>query len=135
MLLILRSGVFQLADPRVTPGNSKKTAWDNVIGVAAIAKYCPNLDTLDLSGCFRLNVSIQRYIPCLHSLKTLNLSGCSITSDTVIAIGEKCPLITDINLSDCGRGVNGNGIKAFVSNCKGLRIVNLGEILLARYAI
>jgi hypothetical protein len=49
----------------------------------------------------------------------------------VIAVGQNCPLISDLNLSDCGKGVNGNGIKAFVSNSKGLRIMNLGEFLLA----
>lgn len=122
----LYSGVFQLADPRVTPGTSR-TAWDSVTGIAAIAKNCPNIENLDLSGCFRLNISIQRYVSCLTSLKTLNLSGCPLSSDTVVAVGQNCPLITDINLSDCGRGINGIGIKTISSNCKGLRTINLGE--------
>ena len=124
------SGLFQLADPRLSAPklSAQAAAWQTILGVAALAKYCPNIEHLDFSGCFRLNVSIQRYVSCLTKLKTLLLSGCPLDPESVIAVAKNCPSLTDVNFSDCGKGVNGAGMKALASNCKGLRVVILGEL-------
>lgn len=123
------AGLFQLADPRLSAPklSAAAAAWQAILGVAAVAKYCPNIEHIDFSGCFRLNVSIQRYVSCLTKLKTLLLSGCPLASESLIAVAKNCPFLTDINFSDCGKGVNGAGVKAIASSCFGLRVVILGE--------
>lgn len=122
------SGVFQLADPRqsVPMVNNKSAAWETLVGVAAVAKYCPDIEHLDLSGCFRLNKSIQRYVSRLSELKTLILSGCLVSPEALVTVAEKCPLITELNLSDCGKGVNGIALQAIAKHCKGLKSIHLG---------
>jgi hypothetical protein len=122
------SGVFQLADPRITAGKGAKAAsWETVLGVAAVAKHCLEIDRLDLSGCFRLNMGIQRHISCLVKLKVLLLSGCPVSSEAIVAVSQNCPLLTEINLSDCGKGIDGACLKHLASNCKVLQVVCLGK--------
>ena len=122
-------GLFQLADPRLSATKvvPKNVPWETIVGVAAVGKYCPDIEHIDFSGCSRLNMVIQKNVSLLYNLHTLLLSGCPVSSDTITAVAKNCKYITEINFSDCGSGIDGKCMLALTSNCKGLKTINLGE--------
>lgn len=98
------------------------------MGIAALCTNCPNLEYVDLTGCFRLNITFQRHVSDLSKLLHFNASGCNqATSEAFAALAEGCPLIEDLNLSDCNLGVNNASLVAFAKSCR-----NLKTLILAR---
>lgn len=132
---IICSGLYLLADPRTVTTKNKKgdkkddMTFNGTIGVAAISKYCPNLETLDLSGCFRLNIVFQKHVSKkLLYLKKLNLNGCyEVSTESLMAIGCGCKQLEEIFFADCGPGVTTQAVQAFTKNCKSLKTIVLSR--------
>ena len=123
-------GLYQLADPRLlipTINTHTDTSSGSVIGLAALSKHCHDIEYLDLSGCFRLNIAVQKYLSCLKKLKSLFLSNCPLSPSSIIGLSKGCPCITELNLSDCRKGVNGSAMKTLAANCPLIRHLNLGQ--------
>ena len=121
-------GVFMLSDPRLSAPKkgAKLEAWQAVIGVAALAEHCSFIETLDLSGCFRLNIALHQYVSTFHHLTVLNLAGCNQTNpEALSAVAKGCPLLVELNLSDCGKALNNKSVQAFAVHCKSLRVLAL----------
>lgn len=117
-----------LSDPRLSAPKKgvKLEAWQAVIGVAALAEHCPYVETLDLSGCFRLNIALHQYVSGFQHLTILNLAGCNQSSpEALSAVAKGCPMLIEINLSDCGKAANNKSIQAFGVHCRGLKTVAL----------
>ena len=143
------SGLYLLADPRLTPLLKKSTtttvgrrkgsagakeendceAWNALIGIAALSKKCPDMTSLDVSGCFRLNHVLRKNLARgLLKLKKLSLVGCNqAESASFIGIAEGCVLLEEINLSDCGPAVTTAVMQAFARHCKGLRVIEVAR--------
>lgn len=124
---LISGGLYLLADPRIP--NSKKAeeeAWKPLIGLAALAAHCPLLETLDTTGCFRLNEVFKTDVAQgLHNLTTLTTTGCNgLSPASFTAIAEGCPKLVQINFSDCP-GVSAGPMRAFANNCRDLKIVVL----------
>ena len=117
-----------LSDPRLSAPKkgAKLEAWQAVIGIAALAEHCPYLETLDLSGCFRLNIALHQYVASFQHLTVLNLAGCNQSNpEALTAVAKGCPQLTELNLSDCGKSLNNKCIQAFAVHCKLLRVLTL----------
>lgn len=117
-----------LSDPRLSAPKKgvKLEAWQAVIGVAALAENCPFIETLDLSGCFRLNIALHQYVAGFQHLTVLNLAGCNQSSpEALTAVAKGCLLLVELNLSDCGKAANNKSIMAFGVNCKNLKTLSL----------
>lgn len=116
--------MYLLSDPRITPAKRTEAdqAWQPLIGMAALAVQCPELEHLDVHGCFRLNQVFQNDISQgLHRIKHLNLSGCNTaTPGALIALAEGCPDLTNIVFSDCP-GVTTSSMRAFAKHCKNIK--------------
>ena len=124
------SAIFLLSDPRLSipKKGEKPAAWQNVIGVAAIAKNCSDLEHLELANCFRLDISINRYVSILTKLKSLNLAGClEVSSESLIAMAEGCVLLEELNLSDCTKAATAAALKAIGTHCKEMRAITLAR--------
>lgn len=133
------TSLYLLADPRIGPKKKKdinamplkkqEEPWQSVIGIAAVAKYCLKLQTLDVTGCFRLNTVLLRQVPkgLLH-LKVLNLTGCNqAETESLIAVGKACRLIEELTLNDCGDAVTTPVLDAFCTTCLNLRVVEVAR--------
>ena len=124
------SAIFLLSDPRLSipKKGEKPAAWQNVIGVAAIAKNCSDLEHLEFANCFRLDISINRYVSILTKLKSLNLAGClEVSSESLIAMAEGCVLLEELNLSDCTKAATTAALKAIGTHCKEMRSLTLAR--------
>jgi hypothetical protein len=132
-------GLYLLSDPRLSaPKKGEKVeAWQTVVGVASLEKYCRDMETLNLSGCFRLNRALQNHVCCMANLKVLNLQGLKQASaDAHTAVAKKCHQLEELNLSDCGEGLTNKAIAAYATNCKRLKILNLARCtVLKEYAM
>eukprot|EP01041_Mallomonas_annulata_P003507 gene3507-6976_t len=127
------SGLYFLADPRCTPhrkkGEPKLDTTQSSIGITAVSKYCRSLESLDVSGCFRLNIALQKHVARrLNALKRLNLTGCNqITIETLAAIGTGCTKLEELILADCGTSVCATSILAFSKNCPEMKSLVLAR--------
>jgi hypothetical protein len=128
---LICGGQYLLSDPRLSAPKKnagKAEAWQSVMGVAALAMHCPNLEEIDLTGSFRLNLSIKHNLSSLKNLKNVCLKGCNqVETESLISLAKNCKLIEDLNLSDCGKAVCNSSIQAFASNC-----INLKNVILHR---
>lgn len=123
-------GLFLLSDPRLLPSAKTNIHEKNRhnIGIAALAQFCPGLQTFHAVGCFQLNVAVQKYLSALKHLKELNLSGCNrIRPASFISLAFGCHLLEHLNLSDCGEGVSDDVVQAFGSCCRGLKVLSLAR--------
>ena len=119
-----------LSDPRLSAPKkgAKLEAWQAVIGIAALSEHCSYIETLDLSGCFRLNIALHSYVSQFQYLKILNLSGCNqCSSESLCEIAKNCIKIEELNLSDCGKNVNNKVIQNFAILCKEIKILILSR--------
>jgi hypothetical protein len=77
--------------------------------------HCPNLEELSLRGNVRVNDRVMEAIstlPCMNSIKVLNISSCRKITDAGIAtICESLPNLTDLHI----RGIYRLSDKALVS--------------------
>lgn len=129
------NGLYLLADPRLLPSKKKKgekmddDPWQAVIGVTALSKYCNNIEDLDLTGCFRLNLTFQKHLSKgMKTLRKLNITGCNqVESSSLIAVGEGCTLLTEINFTDCGNNINTLVLEAFATHCTQLKVIEVSR--------
>lgn len=127
---LIAPGLYLLADPRLSaPKKGQKAeAWQSVVGVAALDKYCREIERLNLSGSFRLNTALRRHVSCLSQLRALGLAGCNqCTVESLTAVAKGCPLLQELNLADCGKAVNNASVTAFAESCRGLKVVSLAR--------
>ena len=123
--------LYLLADPKLgAPKKAEKAqAWEAVVGTAALAKFSPLIETIDLSGCFRLNIAIKSHIARMSKLKVVNLAGCNqVAEDAMLSLCKHCPRMEEINFTDCGKAINGTVITALANNCKNIRILTLNRL-------
>ena len=123
-------GLYLLADPRISAPKKGEAleAWQAVVGIAAVAENCKKLEFLDLSGCFRMNVALQRHISEMKMLRVINFSGCNqSTTEALVAVAENCILLEDVNFSDCGKSVNYLTLQALTRSCKFLKVLCLAR--------
>lgn len=123
------NGQYLLSDPRLSApkkSGGKPDAWQSVVGVAALAMYCPLLEEVDLTGSFRLNLSVKHNLSSLKNLRNICLKGCNqVETESLISLAKNCKLIEELNLSDCGKAVCNSSVQAFASNCINLKTVIL----------
>jgi hypothetical protein len=105
---------------------SLSVAWCTKIGsssCATLADYCPELTSLDLSGCCALyDLSVMRVAAaqCGPKLEHLSLRSCElITSDAVNSIAHNCSSLTKLDLGGCER-VRGQAIVSILDACTNL---------------
>lgn len=77
-------------------------------GLLAVARGCPKLEKLMLTGCG------------------------SITGKSVRALARGCVALRDLSLSGCG-GVGNSDLRELAKGCKGLRHLNIAECAQVRY--
>ncbi|MBT7088704.1 hypothetical protein HN928_07060, partial [bacterium] len=89
--------------------------------VEAIVRACPELRSLNLSGCTELrNPQIK-----LKLLTHLDLSGCYDLTDAAIqAIVENCPNLINLNLNRCHQ-ITDATVGIIAKNCPKLKSLNL----------
>jgi hypothetical protein len=120
------SGLYLMCDPRIivnTKKGEKVDSWNSIIGLQAVAQHSEHLEEIDLTGCFRLNKSIGKFVSRLTSIKKINLTSCNqITTESLCDLFKGCIYIEDINLSDCGECVNSKSITILSKYCKNLKI-------------
>lgn len=70
--------------------------------LAQIGIGCPNLTSIDLSGCAAItDEGILALVKGCKKLETINLQGTSIKDKGVMAIADNCPELTSLNLHEC----------------------------------
>lgn len=130
LIRLVCSGIFLLSDPRLTvPRKGEKPAsWQNAIGIASIAKHCTDLTHLELANCFRIDVSVNRYVSLFTKLTSLSLAGClEVSSESLVAMAEGCVLLEELNLSDCSKAVTAASMRAVGGKCKEMKTLILGR--------
>ncbi len=119
-------GIFFLADPRLsTPnGNGKPELWEELIGIPCMTAFCPNIESLDLTGCFRLNKALAQSLPMLKSLRVLVLKGLNqAVPASLIAVAKGCPTLEELTLTDTGKAVTNEVLVALQQYCRDLKIL------------
>jgi hypothetical protein len=137
-------GLYLLSDPRFNPiknkpikkkrdisvtAPDKEDNWLQTIGIAALSKNCPRLESLDISACFRLNEVMSRCVATgLLRLKRLVMTGCKqASSEAMVAVFENCRLLEDVVLTDCGPHINTPVLQALGHNCRFVKSLDLAR--------
>ncbi|KAF8411710.1 hypothetical protein HHK36_004268 [Tetracentron sinense] len=96
--------------------------------VETIAKYCPDLQDLDLSKSLKLSDrSLYALAHGCIQLTKLNISGCSAFGDVALAyLTGCCRNLKFLNLCGCVRAASDRALKAIAYNCAQLHYLNLG---------
>lgn len=106
--------------------NGRKRNLINDVGIIAIAKGCPNLQTLSLHGCNDLTdlsiIEICRY--CLK-LEGLDLSRCHNLSLLLEIMPFHLPLLKNLDLSRCDGLESFEPIIALLQRCTDFQSLNL----------
>ncbi|KAG9291882.1 hypothetical protein G9A89_012167 [Geosiphon pyriformis] len=93
-----------------------------------LAPYCPNIQTLQLSGCRNLDSGgIDILLSHLHNLQELNLSGLDLIStqnSCIRTLAKQCKRLKKVNLSWC-RYLSSRDIEILVKGCKELTSLKL----------
>ena len=70
-------------------------------GVVAL-ECCPQLESVNLSGCILTDASIVAFAGSCPRLKSVDLDGCEyITDVSIVALAASCPLLKSVSLSYC----------------------------------
>lgn len=108
-------------------------------GINCLLSKCQSVQYLDLSKAdFLTDQCISKLSVFLHSLTSINLSGCcQLTNSTFFTLTRNCPLISEINMERTYLGVEGeedsHSMLDFVVNVQ-VRKVYLGDNVLLRDA-
>ncbi|KZV23164.1 hypothetical protein F511_05003 [Dorcoceras hygrometricum] len=96
--------------------------------VETIARYCRDLQELDLSKSFRLtDRSLYALGHGCPNLLKLNISGCSSFSDSAVGyLSGFCRKLKSLNLCGCVKAASDRALKAIGYNCNNLQSLNLG---------
>lgn len=96
--------------------------------VEAIAKYCHDLQDLDLSKSFKLSDrSLYALAHGCPNLSKLNISGCPAFSDAALEYLTKfCRKLKVLNMCGCVRTATDRALEAIADNCSQLQSLNLG---------
>eukprot|EP00252_Welwitschia_mirabilis_P011536 TRINITY_DN257_c0_g1_i2.p1 TRINITY_DN257_c0_g1~~TRINITY_DN257_c0_g1_i2.p1 ORF type:complete len:325 (-),score=42.46 TRINITY_DN257_c0_g1_i2:532-1506(-) len=96
--------------------------------VEAVAKYCHDLHSLDLSNSNQLtDASLETLAHGCNQLEKLYISGCSgITDSALINLATKCKKLIYLNLCGCVRAATDRALQALAQNCHDLQSLNLG---------
>ncbi|GLT74867.1 hypothetical protein SLA2020_466330 [Shorea laevis] len=93
----------------------------------ALAHGCPNLTKLNISGCTAFSDEALEYLTNFRQkLKILNLCGCvkAATDRALQAIGRNCGLLQSLNLGWCDN-VGDVGVMSLAYGCPDLRSLDL----------
>ncbi|KAK4741033.1 hypothetical protein SAY87_024621 [Trapa incisa] len=96
--------------------------------VEVIARYCHDLQDLDLSKSFKLTDGSLRALArgCPNLIK-LNISGCSAFSDGALEyLTNFCGKLKILNLCGCVQAASDKALQAIGRNCRWLQSLNLG---------
>jgi hypothetical protein len=134
---LLENSAFSLPSVKTPSSFQSKTnlprkleIWEESIGIVALVGNCPNLDSLDLSGCFRLNRVLGKSISKCQYLINLNLKGCNqVSASSLMALFPSIPLLEDLNLSDCGKGITNDVLINLSVYCKSLKFLYLARCI------
>ncbi|KAK4801332.1 hypothetical protein SAY86_021819 [Trapa natans] len=96
--------------------------------VEALARYCHDLQDLDLSKSFRLtDRSLHALAQGCPNLTKLNISGCSAFSDNALEyLTNYCRKMKILNLCGCVKAASDKALQAIGRNCCQLQSLNLG---------
>ncbi|GAB4839688.1 F-box protein skp2a [Ancistrocladus abbreviatus] len=96
--------------------------------VETIAKFCHDLQDLDLSKSFKLtDRSLYALAHGCTNLAKLNISGCSAFSDAALAyLTGFCRKLKVLNLCGCVKAASDRALQAIAYNCRQLQYLNLG---------
>ncbi|KAK6939960.1 Leucine-rich repeat [Dillenia turbinata] len=96
--------------------------------VETIAKYCHDLQDLELSKSFKLtDCSLYALSHGCPKLTKLNISGCTAFSDDALAyLSGFCRNLKFLNLCGCVRAASDKALQAIAYNCSRLQSLNLG---------
>ncbi|XP_073125102.1 F-box protein SKP2A-like [Henckelia pumila] len=96
--------------------------------VETIARYCSDLQELDLSKSFRLtDRSLYALAHGCPNLLKLNISACSAFNDSAVGyLSGFCRKLKSLNLCGCVKAASDRALKAIGSNCNNLQSLNLG---------
>ena len=87
----------------------------------------PKLQTLNMHGCSSVRKDgLVSYLPRLQNLRSLNLRGIPVMSNTVLEALKKCQLNT-LRLGDYGYFISGNGLVRLALACPSLKFLVLEE--------
>ncbi|CAG8543116.1 898_t:CDS:2 [Diversispora eburnea] len=102
------------------------------ISIRELAKYCPNIHTINLSGCRSLDVkSLNHLLSNLPNLEELDLSGLKfIINTTCHILARKCNKLKKINLNWC-QPINSQGIEILVKSCRQLISLKINGIIMS----
>ena len=113
-----------MCDPRIvidTKKGAKLEPWQSIIGIQSVAQHLEQLESIDISGCFRLNKSIVKFA-YRHLENHQFFRRNQVTTDSLIA-SPKAALCEHITLNDCGPAINDTAFKRVVKHCKFLQTV------------
>lgn len=95
--------------------------------VTALATSCTKLREMSLFGCTRIGgASVMALADFCTSLEALNLGYCALTTESLVALGERCPSLTTIGFVGCD-GIDEAKLGSFAASCP-----QLTKIALAR---
>ena len=88
---------------------------------------CPLLEQIYLHCCIHLGHALLSVAKCCPGLRVLDLTGCiRVTDASIVAIGQACPRLEVLRLLGC-RLVGAGGVTAVATGCKHLKELDLRE--------
>ncbi len=93
--------------------------------IVAIARSCPHLNTISVSGLLLTDCGITAIANGCPLLEKLDVSWCrELTDASLIAIAQSCPLLMDLNVSFCHK-LTDTGITATAKGCPQLKSLDI----------